>query len=128
MKIRTLAATIFLNLAVVGCINYKADYRDFTYPLPNPLRVCLGTLTQSPAENQTLSAQELYNYAEDFYKYAMDFDCPWENPYLVRQQCEEALENLLSIPEHQRPPRFSDLRNKIETLNSAVDQGYCSGK
>jgi hypothetical protein len=114
--------SIVTAVLVTSCAHYKQDHKDLTHPLSNPPRVCLGNLTQSPEENQTLSPAELYGCAEDLYKWAIDFDCPMKNDILVNQQLEEALENINVIPKDQRPDGYSGLEEQIKNLKRGLIQ------
>jgi len=122
MGLRTYLSIVTAVLITSACAHYKQDYKDLTHPLSVPGRVCLGNLTQSPEESQTLSPAELYGCAEDLYKWAIDYDCPWKNDSLVDQQLDDALQNLSAIPNDQRPDEYSDLEKQIKNLKRGLIQ------
>ena len=126
MGLRTYLSVIASAAIVSACAHYKQDHKDFTIPLLNPLRVCLGNSTQSPEESQTLSPAELYGCAEDLYRWTIDFDCPWKNQLTAQKQLDEALENLNAIPVNLKPKEGLDLEEKIINLKRGITQeNYC---
>jgi len=118
--------SIATAVLVTSCAHYKQNHKDFTIPLLNSPRVCLGNSTQSPEESQTLSLAELYGCAEDLYRWTIDFDCPWKNQLIAQQQLDDALENLNAIPKDQQPEGCLDLEKKINNLKRGIIQdNYC---